>query len=78
MGFSNYTEKIPPPPHSTTAFEQAISILGLSVSLIVMFEGTAETLKENPKYQPAYFLHSVIMSKVNGESLNPIWLQTFL
>ena len=40
-------------------FEQANSILGFSITDI-MFEGTAEELKQTKATQPAVFLHSVI------------------
>ena len=36
-----------------------------------MFEGTAEELKQTKVTQPAIFLHSVIMSKVMGDSFKP-------
>lgn len=51
-------------------FEQANEILGFSITDI-MFEGTAEDLKETKVTQPAIFLHSVILSKVMGEAFNP-------
>jgi len=57
-------------PIAQQLFEQANSILGFSIT-DVMFEGTAETLKETKVTQPAIFLHSVIMSKVMGESFKP-------
>ena len=57
-------------PIAQQLFEQANSILGFSIT-DVMFEGTAETLKETKVTQPAIFLHSVIMSKVMGASFKP-------
>jgi [acyl-carrier-protein] S-malonyltransferase len=36
-----------------------------------MFEGTPEDLKQTKVTQPAIFLHSVILSKVMGESFKP-------
>lgn len=51
-------------------FEQANEILGFSITDI-MFEGTAEDLKQTKVTQPAIFLHSVIMSKVLGDSFKP-------
>ena len=36
-----------------------------------MFEGTAEDLKQTKVTQPAIFLHSVILSKVLGDSFKP-------
>ncbi|OWP85057.1 [acyl-carrier-protein] S-malonyltransferase [Flavobacterium davisii] len=46
-----------------TLFEQANTILGFRITDI-MFEGTAEELKETKVTQPAVFLHSVISAKV--------------
>lgn len=43
-------------------FEQANDILGFSITDI-MFNGTAEDLKQTKVTQPAIFLHSVILSK---------------
>lgn len=51
-------------------FENANEILGFSITDI-MFEGTAEDLKQTKVTQPAIFLHSVILSKVLGESFRP-------
>lgn len=51
-------------------FEKANIILGFSITDI-MFEGTAEQLKETKVTQPAIFLHSVILAKVLGESFQP-------
>lgn len=51
-------------------FEQANSILGFNITDI-MFEGSAEALKETKVTQPAIFLHSVILAKILGESFKP-------
>src|SRR6056297_559201 len=51
-------------------FERANQILGFSITDI-MFEGTAEDLKQTKVTQPAIFLHSVILSKVLGDSFKP-------
>ncbi|MDO4781634.1 MAG: ACP S-malonyltransferase [Capnocytophaga felis] len=51
-------------------FEQANQILGFSITDI-MFEGTDQDLKQTKVTQPAIFLHSVILSKVLGESFQP-------
>jgi len=51
-------------------FEKANTILGFSITDI-MFEGTAEQLKETKVTQPAIFLHSVILAKVLGGSFQP-------
>ena len=51
-------------------FEKANDILGFSITDI-MFEGTAEQLKETKVTQPAIFLHSVILAKVLGDAFQP-------
>lgn len=51
-------------------FEQANKILGFAITDI-MFEGTAEQLKETKVTQPAIFLHSVILAKVLGDAFQP-------
>ena len=51
-------------------FEKANEILGFSIT-DVMFEGTAEQLKETNVTQPAIFLHSVILAKTLGEDFKP-------
>ena len=51
-------------------FEEANDILGFSITKI-MFEGSAEDLKQTDITQPAIFLHSVILSKVLGEDFKP-------
>ncbi len=51
-------------------FEKANKILGFHITDI-MFEGTAEQLKETKVTQPAIFLHSVILAKVLGDSFQP-------
>lgn len=51
-------------------FDRANDILGFSITDI-MFTGTAEDLKETKVTQPAIFLHSVILSKVLGDSFKP-------
>ncbi len=57
-------------PLAQEYFEKANDILGFSITDI-MFEGTAEQLKETKVTQPAIFLHSVIMAKVLGDSFQP-------
>ncbi len=52
-----------------TLFEQANAILGFRITDI-MFEGSAEQLKETKVTQPAVFLHSVILAKTI-ENFNP-------
>jgi [acyl-carrier-protein] S-malonyltransferase len=51
-------------------FEDANDILGFHITDI-MFEGTAEDLKQTKVTQPAIFLHSVILSKVLGDQFQP-------
>lgn len=51
-------------------FEKANHILGFSITDI-MFEGSAEDLKQTNVTQPAIFLHSVILAKTLGESFKP-------
>jgi [acyl-carrier-protein] S-malonyltransferase len=51
-------------------FEKANEILGFRITDI-MFEGTAEELKETKVTQPAVFLHSVILAKTMGEGFKP-------
>ncbi len=51
-------------------FQQANDILGFAITE-VMFNGTPEGLKETKVTQPAIFLHSVVLSKVMGESFRP-------
>ena len=51
-------------------FESANDILGFSITDI-MFEGSAEDLKETKVTQPAIFLHSVILAKTLGEAFKP-------
>lgn len=51
-------------------FEDANSILGFHIT-DVMFEGSAEDLKQTKVTQPAIFLHSVILSKVLGDKFQP-------
>jgi [acyl-carrier-protein] S-malonyltransferase len=66
MGLDLYEKS----PLAQQLFEQANSILGFPITDI-MFEGTAEALKETKVTQPAIFLHSVILAKVLGESFKP-------
>lgn len=51
-------------------FEKANEILEFSITDI-MFEGSAEDLKQTKVTQPAIFLHSVILSKVLGDGFKP-------
>ncbi|MDI1257129.1 MAG: ACP S-malonyltransferase [Flavobacterium sp.] len=51
-------------------FEKANEILGFRITDI-MFDGTAEQLKETKVTQPAVFLHSVILAKTLGADFKP-------
>ena len=51
-------------------FEKANEILGFRITDI-MFEGTADELKQTKVTQPAVFLHSVISAICLGEDFNP-------
>ena len=66
MGLGLYEKS----PLAQEYFEKANDILGFSITDI-MFEGTAEQLKETKVTQPAIFLHSVILAKVLGDSFQP-------
>jgi len=57
-------------PEAKILFEKANTILGFSITNI-MFEGSAEDLKQTKVTQPAIFLHSVILSKIMGDSFKP-------
>jgi [acyl-carrier-protein] S-malonyltransferase len=66
MGLDLYEKS----PLAQKYFEKANDILGFSITDI-MFEGTAEELKETKVTQPAIFLHSVILAKVLGDDFKP-------
>ncbi|QTE22128.1 ACP S-malonyltransferase [Polaribacter cellanae] len=66
MGLDLYEKS----PLAQEYFEKANDILGFSITDI-MFEGTAEQLKQTKVTQPAIFLHSVILAKVLGDSFQP-------
>jgi len=51
-------------------FEKANDILGFRITDI-MFDGTAEELKQTRVTQPAIFLHSVVLAKTLGDSFVP-------
>lgn len=57
-------------PLAQDLFEQANTILGFPITDI-MFEGSAEDLKETKVTQPAIFLHSVILAKTLGDTFKP-------
>ncbi len=56
-------------PNAKELFEKANEILGFRIT-DVMFEGTADQLKETKVTQPAVFLHSVILAKTLND-FNP-------
>ncbi|HPE83242.1 MAG TPA: ACP S-malonyltransferase, partial [Aequorivita sp.] len=51
-------------------FQQANEVLGFDITKI-MFEGTADELKETKVTQPAIFLHSTILAEVMGNKFQP-------
>lgn len=51
-------------------FEKANDILGFNITEI-MFNGSAEELKQTKVTQPAIFLHSVISAKLLGDAFQP-------
>ena len=57
-------------PKAQDLFLKANDILGFQITDI-MFDGSAEDLKETKVTQPAIFLHSVIMSQVMGDRFKP-------
>lgn len=57
-------------PMAQDLFEKANDILGFSIT-DVMFEGSADDLKETKVTQPVIFLHSVILAKTLGNSFKP-------
>ncbi len=57
-------------PIAKEYFEKANEILGFRITDL-MFEGTAEDLKQTKVTQPAVFLHSVISAIVLGDEFKP-------
>lgn len=55
---------------SKALFERANELLGFRITDI-MFEGSAEELKQTRVTQPAIFLHSVILAKSLGDAFKP-------
>src|SRR5690606_35609695 len=51
-------------------FHQANDVLGFDITKI-MFEGTADELKQTKVTQPAIFLHSTILAEVMGSKFQP-------
>ncbi len=57
-------------PKAKDLFNQANELLGFDITKI-MFEGTADELKETKVTQPAIFLHSTILAEVMGNQFQP-------
>ncbi|BAV95378.1 ACP S-malonyltransferase [Ichthyobacterium seriolicida] len=57
-------------PLAKELFEKACDILGFDI-LDIMFNGTAEDLKQTRVTQPSIFLHSVISAKIKEDSFQP-------
>jgi len=57
-------------PEAKDLFHHANELLGFDITKI-MFEGTADELKETKVTQPAIFLHSTILAEVMGDSFQP-------
>jgi len=66
MGLDLYEKS----PFAQELFENANDILGFHITDI-MFEGSAEDLKQTKVTQPAIFLHSVILAKTLGDTFKP-------
>jgi len=66
MGKNLYEES----PLAHDLFEKANEILGFRITDI-MFEGTAEDLRQTKVTQPAIFLHSVLLAKTMGTDFKP-------
>ena len=57
-------------PLAKSLFEQANDILDFDITKI-MFEGSAEDLKQTEVTQPAVFLHATILAQVLGNTFQP-------
>ncbi len=57
-------------PQARELFEEADAILGYSLTK-VMFEGSEEDLKETKVTQPAIFVHSLAMIRLQGNTFRP-------
>jgi [acyl-carrier-protein] S-malonyltransferase len=66
MGLDLYEKSI----RAKELFKLANDILGFDITKI-MFEGTAEELKQTRVTQPAIFLHAAITAEVMGNDFNP-------
>src|SRR5690554_4738455 len=57
-------------PKAKDLFHHANDVLGFDITKI-MFEGSADELKETKVTQPAIFLHSTILAEVMGDKFQP-------
>jgi len=57
-------------PMAKDLFNQANEVVGFNITKI-MFEGTADELKETKVTQPAIFLHATILAEVMGDDFQP-------
>ncbi|MDX5448371.1 MAG: ACP S-malonyltransferase [Bacteroidota bacterium] len=57
-------------PQTREWFEEANNVLGFDITKI-MFEGSADELKQTKVTQPAIFIHSVITARVMGRDFAP-------
>ena len=57
-------------PMAKDLFNQANDVVGFNITKI-MFEGTADELKETKVTQPAIFLHATILAEVMGDDFQP-------
>jgi len=57
-------------PKAKDLFHHANDVLGFDITKI-MFEGTADELKQTKVTQPAIFLHSAILAEVMGDKFQP-------
>ena len=56
--------------HAKKLFQNANNILGFNITEI-MFEGDSESLKKTNVTQPAIFIHSTILGKINDDLIKP-------
>lgn len=57
-------------PMAKDLFNRANEVVGFNITKI-MFEGTADELKETKVTQPAIFLHATILAEVMGDAFQP-------
>ena len=66
MGKELYDEN----SYAKELFQNANNILGFNITEI-MFEGDSESLKKTNVTQPAIFIHSTILGKINDDLIKP-------